>query len=177
MVTDFMPSDSLRAAPAVNDATPHILVVDDEENILWVFKKAFEKKGFLVDTAASGEDALSKIKENDYLTVFTDIFMEGMTGLELLDRVKKNNPDIKVVVMTAQDTMNNTIEAMREGAFDYISKPFNIDQIFELIGKIEKTSDIPPPADETPVATDDFSLESIIGKNSKMQDIFKIIGC
>jgi len=110
------------------DQNPKILIVDDEENIRWVFKKALGKKDFLVDTAANGEDALTKIQSNDYLIVFTDIFMEGMTGLELLSRVKDTNPNIKIVVMTAQDTMNNTIEAMRLGAYDYISKPFDFDE-------------------------------------------------
>ena len=159
------------------DQNHKILIVDDEENILWVFKKAFEKKGFLVDTAASGEDALSKIQENDYLVVFTDIFMEGMTGLELLERVKNNNPEIKVVVMTAQDTMNNTIEAMRLGAYEYISKPFDFDEIFALVDKALASKKIPaPPIIISTIQPQDHSVDAIIGKSKKMQEIFKTIG-
>jgi len=154
----------------------NILIVDDEENIRWLFTEALGESPYNVHTASSAEEALEKLDTNPYMMVFTDIFMEGMSGMDLLKRInaQKNSPH--VVVMTAQDTMNNTIEAMREGAFDYISKPFNIDQIFELIGKVEKTSDIPPPMEEVPIPIEDFSLESIIGKNKKMQDIFKIIG-
>ena len=156
---------------------PKILIVDDEENIRWVFKKAFGKKNFLVDTATSGEEALLKIQDNDYLTVFTDIFMEGMTGLELLKQVKSAKPELKIVVMTAQDTMNNTIEAMRLGAYDYISKPFDFDEIFELVDKAlaaRKVSAPPTLPLENP--PDEFSIDAIIGKSKKMQDVFKTIG-
>jgi two-component system nitrogen regulation response regulator GlnG len=159
------------------DQNPKILIVDDEENIRWVFKKAFGKKDFLVDTASSGEEALNKIQNNDYLAVFTDIFMEGMTGLELLKQVKKTKPDIKVVVMTAQDTMNNTIEAMRLGAHDYISKPFDFDEIFALVDKALAVQKIQAPPKETLKSSpEDFSIDAIIGKSKKMQEIFKTIG-
>ena len=154
----------------------NILVVDDEENIRWLFTEALAESPYTVHTASSAEEALGKLKTHPYLMVFTDIFMEGMSGMDLLKRVnaKQNGPH--VVVMTAQDTMNNTIEAMREGAFDYISKPFDIDQIFELIDRVEKASGIAPPPEEPPAPAENFSLESIIGKNKKMQDVFKIIG-
>ena len=156
---------------------PKILIVDDEENIRWVFKKAFGKKNFQVDTATSGEEALLKIQDNDYLTVFTDIFMEGMTGLELLKQVKSAKPELKIVVMTAQDTMNNTIEAMRLGAYDYISKPFDFDEIFELVDKALAAQKISaPPTLPLENPPDEFSIDAIIGKSKKMQDVFKTIG-
>ena len=107
-----------------------ILIVDDEENILWVLKKGLEKKNYLVHTASSGEDALKQLAGNQYLMMFSDIFMEETNGLQLLEQTRKVSPDLKVVMMTAQDTMNNTIEAMRLGAYDYITKPFDFDQIF-----------------------------------------------
>jgi two-component system nitrogen regulation response regulator GlnG len=154
-----------------------ILIVDDEENIRWVFKKALEKKNFRVDTAVSGEEALEKIQNNDYLMVFTDIFMEGMTGLELLERVKETGQDLRVVVMTAQDTMNNTIEAMRKGAHDYISKPFDFEEIYALIDKavISQSIEAPPQAVPEKEAAD-FSVDAIIGKSKNMQPVFKAIG-
>jgi nitrogen regulation protein NR(I) len=154
-----------------------ILIVDDEENIRWVFKKALEKKNFRVDTAVSGEEALEKIQNNDYLMVFTDIFMEGMTGLELLERIKETGQDLRVVVMTAQDTMNNTIEAMRKGAHDYISKPFDFEEIYALVDKavISKNIEAPPQAVPEKEAAD-FSVDAIIGKSKNMQPVFKAIG-
>lgn len=157
---------------------PKILIVDDEENIRWVFKKAFGKKNFLVDTATSGEEALLKIRDNDYLTVFTDIFMEGMTGLELLKQVKSAKPELKIVVMTAEDTMNNTIEAMRLGAYDYISKPFDFDEVFALVDKALAARKVSAPPTTLPLENpaDEFSIDAIIGKSKKMQDVFKTIG-
>ena len=90
-----------------------ILIVDDEENILWVLKKGLEKNNYIVDTANSGEKALEQLQKNKYLMMFSDIFMEGISGLELLEQSQKICPELKIVIMTAQDSMNNTIEAMR----------------------------------------------------------------
>ncbi|GJL77260.1 MAG: acetoacetate metabolism regulatory protein AtoC [Nitrospinaceae bacterium] len=162
---------------AIMDKPYKILIVDDEENIRWVFKKALEKRDFQVDTVPSGEQALDKIQNNDYLVVFTDIFMEGLTGLELLERVKETKQDLRVVVMTAQDTMNNTIEAMRKGATDYISKPFDFDEIYALVDKAVISESIQaPPATLPEKETADFTVDAIIGKSKKMQPVFKAIG-
>ncbi|MCH6581292.1 MAG: sigma-54-dependent Fis family transcriptional regulator [Nitrospinae bacterium] len=151
----------------------NILIVDDEESIRWVFAQALEEKPFTVHTAASAEEALEKIKEHSYLLVFTDIFMPGMSGMELLDQIKDQQPQSHVVVMTAQDTMNNTILAMRKGAYDYISKPFDFGEIYGLIDKVVASSQVVPP--EEPVVADgtDFSVDDIVGKSRSMQDIFK----
>ena len=156
----------------MSDSAKKILVVDDEENIRWVFKKALEKKQFVVHTVASGEDALKKIQNNDYALVFSDIFMEGMTGLELLEKIKLLNKNLKVVVMTAQDKMNNTIEAMRGGAYDYISKPFDLDEIYHLV---DKATHIVPQS-PVEIEEDDDKFSTIIGKSKKMQGVFKTIG-
>ncbi len=153
-----------------------ILIVDDEENIRWVFAQALEEKPFTVHTAASAEEALEKIRDNPYLLVFTDIFMPGMSGMELLDQIKIQQPQSHVVVMTAQDTMNNTILAMRKGAYDYISKPFDFEEIYGLIDKVVETSKMAPPAEDTADSGADFSVDDIIGKSRAMQDIFKTIG-
>ncbi len=153
-----------------------ILIVDDEENIRWVFAQALEEKPFTVHTAASAEEALEKIKDHHYLLVFTDIFMPGMSGMDLLDQIKSRQPQSHVVVMTAQDTMNNTILAMRKGAYDYISKPFDFNEIYELIDKVVASSQVAPPREDAPAGGTDFSVDNIIGKSRAMQDIFKTIG-
>ena len=153
-----------------------ILIVDDEESILWLFKKALEKRGLLVHTAGTGEEALEKLNRNDYLMVFTDIFMEGLSGLDLLSRIKAAPPSPPVVVMTAQDTMNNTIEAMRQGAYDYISKPFNLEDIYALVERVQASRRIeaPPPPSEAP--EEPFSVNAIIGRSRHMQAVYKTIG-
>ena len=157
--------------------TKKILVVDDEENIRRIFKKALEKKNYTVHTAPNAEDALQKIKNQKYFLIFSDIFMDGMSGLALLKEVKKISPQAKVVVMTAQDTMNNTIEAMRIGAYDYISKPFDFEVIYTLVARVESNRETQIPShSEMAGKVDEGSVESIVGKSKVMQDIFKTIG-
>ena len=157
--------------------TKKILIVDDEENIRRIFKKALEKKNYTVHTAPNAEDALQKIKNQKYFLIFSDIFMDGMSGLALLKEVKKISPQAKVVVMTAQDTMNNTIEAMRIGAYDYISKPFDFEVIYTLVAHVESNRETQIPSQsEIARKVDDDSVESIVGKSKVMQDIFKTIG-
>lgn len=159
------------------DNTQKILIVDDEENIRHIFKKALEKKNYIVHTAPNAEDAIRKIKNQKYILVFSDIFMDGMSGLDLLRNIKETAPQVKVVVMTAQDTMNNTIEAMRMGAYDYISKPFDFDAIYTLLDRAESSRGIRiPTKPEAVLEVNGNSVESIVGKSKKMQDIFKIIG-
>ncbi len=152
-----------------------VLVVDDEENIRWIFKKALEKKGFEVHAVVSGEEALNKVSTTDYLLVFSDIFLGGMDGIVLLEKVNEIKPNQRVVVMTAQDTMNNAIEAMRKGALDYISKPFDFEEIYSLLDKAVQSQNakmVPEESEATDEATDDV----IIGKSKEMQNIFKTIG-
>ena len=153
-----------------------VLIVDDEESILWVFKKALEKRDLTVHTAESASEALEKIERNDYLLVFTDIFMDGMSGLELLSRIKSKKPSPAVVVMTAQDTMNNTIEAMRQGAFDYVSKPFDLEEIYDMVDRVVESGSISPPKEEAVRHEENFTVDAIIGKSRQMQYVFKTIG-
>ena len=129
----------------MNDAQK-ILIVDDEENIRRIFKKALEQKKYTVHTAKNAEDALQKIKNQNYLLIFSDIFMDEMSGLTLLKEVKKINSQAKIVVMTAQDTMNNTIEAMRTGAYDYISKPFDFETVYALVDRVEASRKVQIPS-------------------------------
>ena len=159
------------------DNTQKILIVDDEENIRRIFKKALEKKNYIVHTTPNAEEAIRKIENQEYFLVFSDIFLDGMNGLDLLKEIKETAPHVKVVMMTAQDTMNNTIEAMQIGAYDYISKPFDLDTIYSLVDRIESSSTIQAPSkSEVVLEVDEYSIKSIIGKSKKMQDIFKTIG-
>ena len=157
--------------------TKKILIVDDEENIRRILKKALEKKGYIVHTSKNAEDALQKIKNQKYILIFSDIFMDGMSGLTLLEEVKKINSQTRLVIMTAQDTMNNTIEAMRIGAYDYISKPFDLEAIYALISRVELSGEVQiPPKSKITEKAERISIESIVGKSKAMQNIFKIIG-
>jgi two-component system nitrogen regulation response regulator GlnG len=155
-----------------------ILIVDDEENILWVLKKGLERNNYIVETASSGEKALEKLHKNKYLIMFSDIFMEGISGLELMEQSRQICPELKIVMMTAQDSMNNTIEAMRLGAYDYLSKPFDFDDVYRLIEKAKAAHSHTQPeevkiSDSLPTSAEN---DAIIGKSKSMQEIFKTIG-
>ncbi len=104
-----------------------ILFVDDDASILDAAKTALEVYGYTVITAQSGMECLEKIGDADI--VFLDIKMPGMDGIEVLKRIKKSNPMLPVAMITAYATVDTAIEAMKEGAFDYIRKPFDIEEL------------------------------------------------
>ena len=157
-----------------------ILIVDDEKNILWVLKKGLEKNDFQVDTASSGEKALELLENNEYLVMFSDIFMEGISGLELMEQSLQTCPELKIVIMTAQDSMNNTVEAMRLGAYDYLAKPFDFEEVFKLIEKVKTAKSFQMPEEmETEQgfsASSGKEKDTLIGKSKSMQEIYKTIG-
>src|ERR1035437_8345846 len=119
-----------------------ILVADDEESMRWVLFKALKRKGFEVDLAPDGRQALELIKDNYYDLAILDIKMPGINGLDLLDKVRELKSDLLVVIMTAEASMKNALEAMRRGAYDYITKPFDLDVIDAIIEKVERARDI-----------------------------------
>jgi two-component system nitrogen regulation response regulator GlnG len=155
-----------------------IIVADDEESMRWVLSKALKKKGFSVDLARDGKEALSMINANPYDLAILDIKMPGLSGLELLDKVRELKNDLLVVIMTAEASMKNAIEAMKRGAYDYITKPFDLDVIDAIIEKIDKaremTSQVTLLKEEL---KDRYQLEkTIIGNSPAMRDVYKTIG-
>ena len=113
-----------------------ILFVDDDTGILEAAKTALELYGYDVITASSGEECLKKLNEADI--VFLDIKMPGMDGIEVLKEIKKRNKDLPVIMITAYATVDTAIEAMKEGAFDYIRKPFDVEELrASLLAAIE----------------------------------------
>jgi two-component system NtrC family response regulator len=112
-----------------------ILVVDDEANYLTVMQALLEEAGYEVLTALSGAEALKAAAQSDLDVVLTDMKMPKMSGIELLDEIKRLYPDIPVIIMTAYGTVEKAVEAMKKGAFDYILKPFKNEEILVTIAK------------------------------------------
>ncbi len=119
-----------------------ILVADDEESIRWVLSKALSKKGFSVDLAVNGSEALTLFRQHPYDMAVLDIKMPGINGLELLSRFLKERPGTMVIIMTAETSMKNAVEAMKRGAYDYITKPFDLDALDGIIYKAQKASEV-----------------------------------
>ena len=109
-----------------------ILVVDDEKNIRLTISQSLEPLDMPVQTAASGEEALEKLRNGLFGMVFLDLKMPGMDGMEVLRRIKKDWPKIRVIIITAHGTIEFAVEAMKLGAVDFIQKPFSPGDIREL---------------------------------------------
>ncbi len=155
-----------------------ILVADDEESMRWVLSKALRKKGFAVDLARDGDEALRLIRSESYDLAILDIKMPGVSGLDLLERVREVKADLLVVIMTAEAGMKNAIEAMKRGAYDYLTKPFDLEVVDAIIEKAnrarEMTMQVSTLRDEL---KEQFLMErGIIGNSPPMREVYKTIG-
>lgn len=106
-----------------------ILVIDDEEYIGWVIKKSFEKTEHEVFLCQTAKDGLVKVQEENFDLVFLDLRLPDMDGMDVLIELKKIQPDIVVIIITAHGSIDTAIESMKKGAFDYLTKPFDIDEL------------------------------------------------
>ena len=113
-----------------------ILVVDDESEMRSALSHALTRNGFSVESAASGTEALVKIKKDPFSLVITDLKMPEMSGMEVLGAVKKLNPGIPVIVITAYGSIHNAVEAMQAGAADYLLKPFSFETLEATVKKV-----------------------------------------
>ena len=153
-----------------------VLVVDDEKSMCDLLSIVLKKDGYRVKVAQDGFSAAKLIRENDFDVVITDIQMPRSNGLDVLDAVNKMRPHTPVVMMTAYATAETAVEAMKKGAYDYISKPFNIEDV-QLIVKnaVEKKR----LADENTylksALSSQYQFANIIGKSPKMRQLFDYI--
>ena len=102
-----------------------ILVTDDETGIREFLADALEMEGHEVDQAASGEDAIAALNQRSYALLLTDLNMPGITGMELLAWVRREQPEVEVIVLTAHGTVDNAVQAMKSGAFEFLQKPIS----------------------------------------------------
>ena len=119
-----------------------IMVVDDEHLIRWSLEQNLKKQGYEVCTAGTGEDALQLAREEQPELVLLDYHLPGINGLEVLQRLKEIDEDVLVIMVTAQGGLETAVNTMRHGAYDYINKPFNLDEMAIVIRKALETSDL-----------------------------------
>ena len=122
----------------VKPSLRHILVVDDEENLRHMLSVILRREGYEVGTAASADEALALVRARPWDMVLTDIRMPGESGLALLESLVAKNPAPTVIVMSAYGSFDVALEAMKKGAYDYISKPFRPDEIVLVLRKAEE---------------------------------------
>jgi len=153
-----------------------ILIVEDETSLREVLKILLEDEGYETISASDGQDGISRIQEDIFDIVITDIKMPRADGFEVLKKVKEISPTSIVIMITAFGTTESTIEAMKLGAYDYIHKPFKIDEIRLIVNKAfekKRLSEEISVLREKVQAT--YRVENIIGKSPKMQELFRLI--
>ena len=157
---------------------PKILIAEDELSLRTVLKNLLKKNGYEVHSAGDGEVALKKLREEDYALAILDIKMPGKTGLEILSQIKEERPSLAVIIVTAQDTMKNAIEAMKKGAYDYLAKPFELEELEILVSKALETRRLSEEVKELRRGISrGYDREiKIVGNSKAVREIFKTIG-
>jgi two-component system nitrogen regulation response regulator GlnG len=155
-----------------------VLVADDEASIRFVLRETLEEEGFDVVEVEDGEAALENLATGRFQLGFIDIRMPGLTGLEVLDRLTAVGTETSIVIITAQNTFENAVEAMKRGALDYLVKPFGIAEVKALASKALRTRALEREVHELrrEVGRRDVPGDRLVGGSAAMLEIFKTVG-
>ncbi len=156
--------------------TPNILIIDDEPLIRISISDALKIEGYNIQSVESGGEGLEAVKNNAYDVVITDLKLPGVDGLHILKGCKQYSPRTKILMITAYATVETAVEAMRQGAYDYITKPFSMDELILVVKRLIELRDL---EDENIYLKekigDRYDFSGIIAKSAKMRDIFEKI--
>jgi len=153
-----------------------ILVVDDEEVVLASCRRALGNGERVVETASSGTEALKKIEEAHYDVILLDIKMPDLDGLEVLQRVKESHPDIEVVMVTGLSQIETAVRSMKLGAFDYVPKPFDPDELAVVVDRaLEHRRLLQENVSLKSALGSKYRFENIIGASPRMQEVFRLV--
>ncbi len=153
-----------------------ILVVDDEQIVLQSCVRALAENGRRVDTAQDGAQALAKIDEGQYDVVVLDIMMPNIDGMEVLQRIKEAHPDVEVVMVTGLSQIETAVRSMKLGAFDYLSKPFDPDELNLVVQRaLERRRLLQENVSLKSAVSSKYRFENIIGASPRMQEVFRLI--
>lgn len=154
-----------------------IVIVDDDVILCHFLKKALAKRGYDVTECYRGKDALKMMDKDGAALILLDNRMPDISGIDLLGEIKEKYPEIPIIIMTAFGSSETAIEAMRFGAFDYIMKPFELEEILELVEKALKVCGVKEEKAGIQVFSDhSIGTDQMIGKSVAMQEVYKIIG-
>ena len=153
-----------------------ILVTDDDHVSCQFFAEALADEGYVVDQAYSGEDTLIRLQDQPYDLLITDVRMPGMNGLEVTRRVRSTYPQLPVVVMTAFGSMETAIEAIRDGAFDYVSKPMNLEAFKQTVTRALAQRQLQEAEETASRRLEEAEpFGTIIGRSSVMIEVYKTV--
>ena len=148
-----------------------VWIIDDDRSIRWVFEKALAREDIPFKTFAGAQDALTALATSTPQVVVSDIRMPGSSGLELLHRIKEKHPALPVIIMTAYSDLDSAVSAFQGGAFEYLPKPFDVDQAVDLIRRAMTESQEHETVEQVPE-----SEPEILGQAPSMQEVFRAIG-
>ncbi|MDX1340709.1 MAG: nitrogen regulation protein NR(I) [Reinekea sp.] len=151
----------------------NVWVVDDDRSIRWVLDRALSKQGHECTVFENGESLLRKIQTLTPDVIISDVRMDGMDGLELLTRLQQDHPDIPVIIMTAHSDLDSAVSSFQGGAFEYLPKPFDVDEALALVERAIEHRAKQFPAEEAVAAE---TQTEIIGEAPAMQEVFRAIG-
>ncbi len=152
-----------------------VWVIDDDKSIRWVLEKSLQKAGYEVSCFANASGLLQQVAENGPDVIVTDIRMPGMDGIELLRRLQAQYPQLPVIVMTAHSDLESAVSAFHGGAFEYLPKPFDIDEAVALVDRACAHAQRQDLDQESQRLTAEKTPE-IIGEAPAMQEVFRAIG-
>jgi two-component system nitrogen regulation response regulator GlnG len=163
---------------SVTPAAGRILIADDEDSLRWVLEKGLRQVGYEVTVVRDGPGALRAFEiEDPFDLVFLDVRMPGMDGLTVLARLREIRPDVHVIVMTAHGTMDTAIQAMQRGAYDYLAKPFDLDEVVLLAERAIAAGRLTQEVARLRTGLQEvWEFGALVGRHPRMQDVYKAIG-
>lgn len=154
-----------------------VLVADDEENIRWILETSLATAGFEVDCAAGGREAVRKARGRNYSLILLDISMPDMSGFEVMTQMRNGGIDSPVIFITARNTPSNAIDSMQLGAYDYVTKPFDLEEVNRLAEKAASGYGTSAKMRRSGTGGgDELSLGEIIGSSPRMLEVYKLVG-
>jgi two-component system nitrogen regulation response regulator GlnG len=153
------------------NSPPCVWIIDDDRSIRWVLEKSLLRENIPCMTFTSATEALRELERSTPATVLSDIRMPGVSGLELLQQLKERLPKVPVIIMTAYSDLDSAVAAFQGGAFEYLPKPFDVDQAVELVRRALSES----ASREAPEKSD-LPVPEILGQAPAMQEVFRAIG-
>ena len=153
-----------------------VLIVDDDKNMQALLQKVLVREGYATTLADNGEEALKCIGEQNFDIVLSDIRMPNMDGMTLLGKIQETSPETTVIMMTAFGSVDSAVEAMKQGAYDYISKPFKMDEVLIVLSRVVEEKQLRQElVSMREELAGRYSFANIIGKSAPMQQVFDLI--
>jgi DNA-binding NtrC family response regulator len=154
----------------------NILVVDDQEPHRELMREALIAEGFSVETAATGDEAVNRVQQSQFNLVLTDQMMPGMTGVDLMGKIRARRPGLPVVIVTAHGTVDTAVNAMKAGATDYIQKPFTPEELLIVVRRVLERQELMEEVRTLRERiAEPYRFEHIVSQSPKMTEVFEVI--